>query len=256
MGGRSGVKPPLAFKAARCGSFPAAICFSTRAASTPSKHRITTLRFSAKTAPDTRIERTATTANLSFIDRDPNSGGRKIEYDNRVDDSLETLSTDLRNSLEPSIRVFFSREFVICSLHFERFTTEAAGRDLERLGLLRAFEKPTTAREALARAGHVPRAETPLEWMLSKLAEEGFLESFRESSPARYRLRDPHPPADSGAKEKALAIAPSSAPGFTIVDELSRNIVDYFEGRKTGEEILFSPARLSLWFDYFNNDNL
>jgi SAM-dependent methyltransferase len=173
-----------------------------------------------------------------------------------VDDSLETLSTDLRNSLEPSIRVFFSREFVICSLHFERFTTEAAGRDLERLGLLRAFEKPTTAREALARAGHVHRAETPLEWMLSKLAEEGFLESFRESSPARYRLRDPHPPADSGAKEKALAIAPSSAPGFTIVDELSRNIVDYFEGRKTGEEILFSPARLSLWFDYFNNDNL
>ena len=173
-----------------------------------------------------------------------------------MDDSLETFSSALREALEPPVRALFSRNFVICSVHFDRFTTEVAGRDLERLGLLGAFEEPTTAREALARAGHAPKAETPLEWMLTKLAEEGFFEAHRAAGEVRYRLRDPHPPADSGAREKALAIDPSSAPAFTVVEELSRNIVDYFEGRKTGEEILFSPARLSLWFDYFNNDNL
>jgi SAM-dependent methyltransferase len=172
-----------------------------------------------------------------------------------MDDALETLSSNLRGSLEPSLRPLFPRDFVICSVHFERFTTETAGRDLERLGLLGAFEEPTTAREALARVGHVPRAEAPLEWMLAKLSEEGFFEAF-PGEPVRYRIRDPHPPADSGAKEKALAIAPSCAPGFTIAEELSKGIVDYFEGRKTGEEILFSPARLSLWFEYFNNANL
>jgi SAM-dependent methyltransferase len=171
-----------------------------------------------------------------------------------MDDALETFSSNLRGSLEPSLRALFSRDFVICSVHFERFTTETAGRDLERLGLLRLFDRPMTAGEALSRSGHVARAQAPLEWMLSKLAEEGFFESAGE--PARYRLRDPHPPADSGAKEKALAIAPACAPGFTIAEELSKGIVDYFEGRKTGEEILFSPARLSLWFEYFNNDNL
>lgn len=173
-----------------------------------------------------------------------------------MDDSLETFSASLREALDPPVRVLFSRNFVVCSVHFDRFTTEVAGRDLERLGLLRAFETPTTAAEALARAGHSPRAETPLEWMLAKLEEEGFFEASPGPGPTRYRIRDPHPPADSGAREKALAVDPSSAPAFTVVEELSKNIVDYFEGKKTGEEILFSPARLSLWFDYFNNDNL
>ncbi len=175
-----------------------------------------------------------------------------------MDDVLETFSSNLRGSLEPALRPLFSRDFVICSVHFERFTTETAGRDLDRLGLLRMFDQPTTASEALSRAGHVARAQAPLEWMLSKLAEEGFFESSFEApgEPVRYRIRDPHPPADSGAKEKALAIAPACAPGFTIAEELSRGILDFFEGRKTGEEILFSPARLSLWFEYFNNDNL
>ncbi|MGH9442176.1 MAG: hypothetical protein ACRD16_07855, partial [Thermoanaerobaculia bacterium] len=173
-----------------------------------------------------------------------------------MDDALETFSSSLRGSLDPSLRVLFSREFLICSEHFERFTTETAGRDLDRLGLLRLFEEPTTAREALERAGHVARAATALEWMLSKLSEEGFLSVDPASAPPRYRLRDPHPPADSGARDKAIAIAPSSAPAFAVVEELSKHIVDYFEGRKTGEEILFSPARLTLWFDYFNNDNL
>ena len=37
---------------------------------------------------------------------------------------------------------------------------------------------------------------------------------------------------------------------------LLRSFVEYFRGEKTGEEILFSPARLTLWFDYFNNANL
>jgi SAM-dependent methyltransferase len=31
---------------------------------------------------------------------------------------------------------------------------------------------------------------------------------------------------------------------------------EFLRGEKTGEEILFSPARLPLWFDYFSNDNL
>jgi SAM-dependent methyltransferase len=33
-------------------------------------------------------------------------------------------------------------------------------------------------------------------------------------------------------------------------------VPEFLRGEKTGEEILFSPARLPLWFDYFSNDNL
>jgi SAM-dependent methyltransferase len=171
-------------------------------------------------------------------------------------DPYQEFSDRLRGALEPDVRRYFSPEFVICSEYFDRFTTEIAGRDLGRLGLLDEFRSPATASEALARKGYVPKASVALSWMLSKLAEEGFFEAIPGPGPTRFIARTPLPPGESGAKEKALAISPSSAPAFTVVEELSANIVDFFTGRKTGEEILFSPARLALWFDYFNNENL
>lgn len=171
-------------------------------------------------------------------------------------DPYDEFSERLRASLEPDVRRHFSREFVVCSEYFERFTTEVAGRDLERLGLAAEFRQPATPREALDRKGYVPRAEVALRWMLTKLAADGFFAQVPGSGEPRFVARAPLPPAESGAKEKALAISPSAAPAFTVVEELSKSIVEFFEGKKTGEEILFSPARLSLWFDYFNNDHL
>lgn len=166
------------------------------------------------------------------------------------------FSERLREALEPDVRRHFSREFIVCCEYFDRFTTEVAGRDLERLGLAEEFREPSTVEDALARKGYVPRAAVPLRWMLSKLAQDGFVEFESRNGVERFAARIPLPPAGSGAKEKALAISPAAAPAFTVVEELSANIVDYFRGTKTGEEILFSPARLSLWFDYFNNENL
>jgi SAM-dependent methyltransferase len=169
---------------------------------------------------------------------------------------LEDFSEELRQALEPAIRNFFSREFVICSVHFERFTTEIAGASLERLGLLPDFEEFTLPSEALSRRGYVERARVGLEWMLAQLSEAGFFE-WKETAQGRlYRARVPIPPAQSHAREKAMAVDPACAPSFRVVEELSPNVVDFFEGKKTGEEIFFSPAKLMLWFDYFSNDNL
>lgn len=169
-------------------------------------------------------------------------------------ETLDALSDRIRAALDPDVRRHFSPEFIVCSEYFDRFTTETVGRALDRLGLADEFRRPSTAAEAIARRGFVPRAETALEWMLRKLAEEGFFAPADEAG--RFVARAPLPPADSGAKEKALAVSPGCAPAFTVVDALAESIEDFFAGRKTGEEILFSPVRLSLWFDYFHNDNL
>jgi SAM-dependent methyltransferase len=168
-------------------------------------------------------------------------------------ETLDALSDRLRSSLEPGVRRHFSPEFIICSEYFDRFTTETAGRALERLDLLGEFREPATPGEAIARRGYAERAETALRWMLEKLTEEGF---FATAEGGRFVARAPIPPAESGAREKALAVSPGCAPAFTVVEVLAENIGDFFAGRKSGEEILFSPSRLSLWFDYFNNDNL
>ena len=34
------------------------------------------------------------------------------------------------------------------------------------------------------------------------------------------------------------------------------HVPEFLRGEKTGEDILFAPDRLALWFDYFSNDNL
>jgi SAM-dependent methyltransferase len=173
-----------------------------------------------------------------------------------VPEPYQDLSDRIRAALEPDVRRHFSPEFVICSEYFDRFTTETAGRALARLGLLEEFRAPTTAAEAVARKGYAPRAVVALGWMLEKLAEESFFERIGPPEARKFVARTPVPPADSGAREKALAISPGCAPAFAVVQALDEGIEDFFAGRKTGEEILFSPARLSLWFDYFHNDNL
>ena len=171
-------------------------------------------------------------------------------------DPHQDLSDRIRAALEPDVRRHFSPEFVICSEYFDRFTTETAGRALARLGLLDEFRERSTPAGAIARRGYAPRAVTALTWMLEKLAEEGFFERSGPPEERSYLARVPGPPADSGAREKALAISPACAPAFAVVQALDEGIEDFFAGRKTGEEILFSLARLSLWFDYFHNDNL
>ena len=173
-----------------------------------------------------------------------------------MDNPYQEFSDHLRGSLDPTLRVFFPQEFVVCCEWFDRFTTETACRDLERLGLAEEFEAPATPEEALSRKGYVPRAAVCLRWMLEKLTDEGLFERMPAEDSARFRRLLPLPADPETPKRRALAIDPSSAPGFAVVDELSQHIEEFFRGEKTGEEILFSPGRLSLWFDYFNNANL
>jgi SAM-dependent methyltransferase len=45
-------------------------------------------------------------------------------------------------------------------------------------------------------------------------------------------------------------------PPFAVVRAMVEHVPEFLRGEKTGEEILFAPNRLPLWFDYFSNSNL
>jgi SAM-dependent methyltransferase len=105
--------------------------------------------------------------------------------------------------------------------------------------------------------GFAPRAEIPLGWFLRKLAADGYLDSEPVGGQTRYRARGPLPPGDPDrAEARARSIDPRSMPPFAVVRAMVEHAPEFLRGEKTGEEILFSPARLPLWFDYFSNDNL
>ncbi|HKA36292.1 MAG TPA: class I SAM-dependent methyltransferase [Thermoanaerobaculia bacterium] len=169
----------------------------------------------------------------------------------------EEIATLLLRIEDPEIRSLFTPDFVLCCEEFDRFTTGMVLRLVRDLELEDALAAGSTAAQIARAKGFAPRAEIPLAWFLRKLAAEGFVDRSESESGAVYRARGPLPPGDPDeAEARARAIDPRSMPPFTVVRAMAEHVAEFLRGEKTGEEILFSPVRLPLWFDYFSNDNL
>jgi len=169
----------------------------------------------------------------------------------------EELASLLRRIDDREIRSLFTPEFILCCEEFDRFTTDMLLRLVRELALDLPLSDGATAAGLVDRMGFAPRAEIPLRWFLRKLAADGYLDSEPAGGETRYRARGPLPPGDPDrAEARARSIDPRSMPPFAVVRAMVEHAPEFLRGEKTGEEILFSPARLPLWFDYFSNDNL
>jgi len=169
----------------------------------------------------------------------------------------EDLDTLLARIPDPAIRALFSKEFILCAEHFDRFTVDSVLRLVHELDLAEDLRRGVSAEELVERRGYASRAATPLLWFFRKLAAAGYLEPAGEGSAALYRARDPLPPGDPElAEARARALDPRAIPAFAVVRAMVEHVPEFLRGAKTGEEILFAPARLPLWLDYFSNENL
>jgi len=185
----------------------------------------------------------------------------------------EDLDSLLARITDPAIRSLFSREFILCAEHFDRFTIESVLQLVHALDLSRDLADGISARQIVERRGYSPRAEIPVRWFLRKLADAGYLDAAAGGAPEGndtvlgaldaggsgrvYRARGPLPPGDPDRPEaQARALEPRALPAFAVVRAMVEHVPEFLRGEKTGEEILFAPARLPLWFDYFSNDNL
>jgi SAM-dependent methyltransferase len=168
---------------------------------------------------------------------------------------------DLRSLLarieDRAIRDLFTPEFILCCEEFDRFTTGMVLRLVRDLELGEPLSRGVSAAGLVTEKRYAPRARIPLGWFLQKLDAEGYVDREGSGPDAVYRSRGPLPPGDPDrAEARARAIDPRSMPPFTVVRAMVEHVPEFLRGEKTGEEILFSPVRLPLWFDYFTNDNL
>ncbi len=169
----------------------------------------------------------------------------------------EDLHTLLARIPDPEIRSLFTPEFILCCEQFDRFTTDMVVGLVRDLGMEPALAAGATTEELVSRQGYAPRARVPVDWFLRKLAAAGYLDTAGSGEDVSYRTRGPLPIGDPDREEaRAMAIDPRSKPPFTVVRAMVEHVPAFLRGEKTGEEILFSPARLPLWFEYFSNDNL
>lgn len=169
----------------------------------------------------------------------------------------EPLDSLLARIPDPEIRSLFSPEFILCSEEFDRFTVDVLLNLMSELDLARPLSRGTTVRHLRAERGWAARAEIPLEWFFRKLAAEELLDVEGAGADAVYRSRGTLPVGDPDRSEaRARAIDPGSIPPFSVVRAMVAHVPAFLRGESSGEEILFSPARLPLWFEYFSNDNL
>jgi SAM-dependent methyltransferase len=169
----------------------------------------------------------------------------------------EDLSTLLARIPDPAIRSLFTPEFILCSEEFDRFTVDTLLNLVADLDLGESLARGTTVAEALASHGWTPRAAIPLTWFFRKLAAEDHLRVEGAGPDAVYRSRGPLRIGDPDRSEaRARALDPRSAPPFSVVRAMVEHVPAFLRGELSGEDVLFHPAKLPLWFDYFSNDNL
>jgi len=153
-------------------------------------------------------------------------------------------------TLVPLFDVAFIRS---CLLYDELVYRLALGvfRDA---GLDAAARQPGTAEEFAARAGlEAGRAVRPVDWILRQLAARQVLDV---DGSGRFRRREPAPVLDPvSVREEQLRHDASWLPSYVLAETVARDYPAFLRGETTGEEILFSPVRFRLWFDYFSNDN-
>lgn len=125
----------------------------------------------------------------------------------------------------------------------------------------RALEETLTAVSAPARFGPA------LEWLLDRLAEDGFL---RVRGPSHGRVHGPlhgtgqrrwqiasplRAPRLAELRSEALANDPANAPTLDLDDAAARAWLEVARNRTTGQAALLGLGQTNLWLAYFSNDN-
>jgi len=148
---------------------------------------------------------------------------------------------------DEGVRALFSQRFLVATEIYDELVDAACLRIFEEVG-----------REYSAEEELPPRTRPAFRYVIEKLVHAGFLRRVNGGAAPGWAV------SLTGAQRATLEslaaelaeTEPDAAVGAEIVTLLAAEAPDFFRGRKSGEEILFSPARLPLWIRYFSNANI
>lgn len=112
--------------------------------------------------------------------------------------------------------------------------------------------EPLAIPEFLKARGWAPASLPTVEWLLSTLQLYGW--AVRQGDVWFCTALDGGPPA-AQLREAAIAANPAVAPAYEVLELAARSLPRVLEGSLRGEDALFGPQTLALWFSYFSNDN-
>jgi SAM-dependent methyltransferase len=144
--------------------------------------------------------------------------------------------------------LFNPKQHEACEL-VEAYATELAGDVYHHLGLAEPLARSVSADELRAAFGWTPAIVPALAWLLDRLAEAGRL----ERRDGRFHAVAMSPSAHEAVRARGLAIDPSYAPAYELLDEAAAALPAIARGETTGERALL--GKLTLWIRYFDNRN-
>jgi SAM-dependent methyltransferase len=170
--------------------------------------------------------------------------------------AADEAARSLARLLPPSLGAVFGAAFIRSDRLYDEFITRLAVTIVRDTGLEKAAQESGTATELALRAGlDGERSMIPVDWLLRRLAARGHLERI-PGDPPRFRATAALPGLDAGAiRDEQLRQDPSWLPSYVLAETVARDYPHFLRGEKTGEDVLFSPARLRLWVEFFSNDN-
>jgi SAM-dependent methyltransferase len=137
---------------------------------------------------------------------------------------------------------------------FDEYVFRLALQVFASAGLEAALGEWASVDEVVARRGLVPECGVvPVDWILRHLAARGVL---ARDGDGRFRvehavsLLDPAP-----VLAEQQGHDPACLPSYTLAATAAADYPAFLRGERSGEDILFAPARLPLWVGYFSNDN-
>ena len=139
----------------------------------------------------------------------------------------------------------------------ERYSIELAVDLSRQLNLANQLGGWRSADELCGLLSFQPRFKFALRWMLERLVESGCAKARNNGESRCYHLRDALWQPDLKAlRAIGLSIDPANAATLDLLDHAASLYVAVASGQQSGDHNLLGPRGISLWLNYFHNDNL
>lgn len=134
----------------------------------------------------------------------------------------------------------------------ERYSIDLAIDLLHRLDVFSQLGQSRSPHDLCDRLGFQPRFAPALGWLLQRLIETGCV----EGEPGGFRLSAmPWSPELAQLRVIGCDIDPANAATFDLLDYAASLYPAVARGQRSGEEALFEPRGVTLWLNYFHNNN-
>jgi SAM-dependent methyltransferase len=153
-------------------------------------------------------------------------------------------------------QVFSERLYQSMEL-MERYSIELAIDLLRRLNVIDQLGEWRSADDLCRLLSFQPRFSSSLGWLLERLVETGCVVARHDGDRRFYHLRHaPWQPQLERLRAVGLNIDPANAATLDLLDHAAGLYPIVARGEQTGDQSLFGAQGVSLWINYFNNNNL